>query len=243
MTGLSGRNFVVTGGGGAIGQACARQLLDLGARVLLVDIDTARLDAAASALGGGASVSVHTSALDSPQASAAALDAMNGPVHGLVNMAGIFEHDPLDPDDRAAWDRSIAANLTNAYDLCVAYQSRRDPDAVGRIVMASSLAFRRGAPGRVAYCAAKAGIVGMVRALAREFAPHTLVNAVAPGFIRTSMTEELAQTRGDEYLKTIPLGRFGTAEDVAALVVFFCGSGSSYITGQTYNVDGGLWNS
>ena len=240
MTGLSERNFVVTGGGGAIGQACARQLLDLGARVLLVDIDDARLDAAAQVFGGA--VDVHRSALDSP-AAAAALEAMGGSVHGLVNMAGIFEHDPLDPEDRSAWDRSMAANLTNAYDLCVAYQTRRDPEKVGRIVMASSLAFRRGAPGRVAYCAAKAGIVGMVRALAREFAPHTLVNAVAPGFIRTSMTEELAQTRGDDYLKTIPLGRFGTPDDVAAMVVFLCGPGSAYITGQTYNVDGGLWNS
>lgn len=243
MRDLTDRTFVVTGGGGAIGLACARQLLDLGARVCLVDIDQTRLDAAAASLGDSAAVSVFCSALDSPSAAAAALDAMGGPIHGLVNMAGIFEHDPLDPQDRSAWDRSIAANLTNAYDLCVAYQARRDPGAVGRIVMASSVAFRRGAPGRVAYCAAKAGIVGLVRALSREFAPHTLINAVAPGFIRTSMTEELALTKGEAYLKSIPLGRFGTPEDVAALVVFLCGPGSAYITGQIFNVDGGMWNS
>jgi 3-oxoacyl-[acyl-carrier protein] reductase len=110
-------------------------------------------------------------------------------------------------------------------------------------VMCSSLAFRRGAVGRVAYSSAKAGIVGMVRALSREFAPHTLVNAVAPGFIRTSMTEDLAQTRGDEYLATIPLKRFGQPEDVAGVVSFLCGKGASYITGQTINVDAGMWNS
>ena len=243
MNELDATTLVVTGGGGAIGRACGRMLLDGGARVLLVDRDEGRLAEAVSALADRGRVTAHVSALANPGEAAATLDAADGPVHGLVHMAGVFEHDPLDPADRSVWDRAIAANLTNAYDLCVAYQARRDPDRVGRIVMASSIAFRRGAPGRVAYCAAKAGIVGMVRALSKEFAPHTLVNAVAPGFIRTSMTEELALSRGDAYLKTIPLGRFGTPEDVASLVAFLCGSGSAYITGQTFNVDGGMWSS
>jgi 3-oxoacyl-[acyl-carrier protein] reductase len=243
MTSLTDRNFVVTGGAGAIGRACATRLLDQGARVLLVDIDDARLAEAAATLAVDSRVAVHRSAIASPQEAAEVLDALGGQVHGIVHMAGVFEWDALDPSDHGVWNRAIAANLTNAYDLCVAYQSRRDMTAVGRIVMASSLAFRRGASGRAAYCAAKAGVVGLVRALSKDFAPHTLVNAVAPGFIRTAMTEELAQTKGDAYLAQIPLGRFGTPDDVAGLVSFLCSPDSAYITGQTYNVDGGLWAS
>jgi len=243
VTRLADRNFVVTGGAGAIGKACAARLLNEGARILLVDIDEARLAEAAAALGHGDRLSTHLSSIASPEKAAEALDALEGPVHGIVHMAGVFEWDTLDPSDHGTWDRAIAANLTSAYDLCVAYQSRRDGAAVGRIVMASSLAFRRGAAGRAAYCAAKAGVVGLVRALSKDFAPHTLVNAVAPGFIRTAMTEDLAQSKGEAYLAQIPLQRFGTPDDVAALVAFLCSPDSAYITGQTYNVDGGMWAS
>lgn len=237
------RQFVITGGAGGIGRVCARQLLDGGAHVLLVDVDAGRLDAVATSLGGGNRLAVHVSRLASAKEAAAALDAAGRPIFGLIHMAGLFEPDPLDPNDHSAYDRALASSLTNGYDLGVAYQTRRDQSAVGRIVYCSSGAFRRGTPGHVAYSVAKAGIVGLTRSLARKFAPHTLVNAVAPNAIKTGMTDTAFKERGDAILATIPLGRFGEPEEVASVVTFLCGDGATYITGQTINIDGGAANS
>jgi 3-oxoacyl-[acyl-carrier protein] reductase len=243
MSEFSGRHFVITGGAGAIGKACARDLLARDAHVTLVDVDAARLEQTKDELGYQERVTSVVSRLESGAEAAAALSARGEAVFGLINMAGLLEHDPLDPEDETVWTRSLTANLTNAYHLAVAYKSHKDRDAVGRIVMCSSLAFRRGTPGHVPYSSAKAGIVGMVRALAREFAPHTLVNAVAPGLIHTPMSDAIVRTRGEQYLASIPLGRFGRPEDVAGVVTFLCGSASAYVTGQTINVDAGMWNS
>ena len=240
---FEGRQFVVTGGAGGIGRTCARQLLDGGARVLLVDVDADRLDAVMKSLGGGERLAVHVSRLASATQAAAALDAAGRPIFGLIHMAGLFEPDPLDPEDHSAFDRAMASNLTNGYDLGVAFQTRRVPGVVGRIVYCSSGAYRRGSPGRVSYSVAKAGIVGLTRALSRQFAPHTLVNAVAPNAIKTGMTDSVFKERGDAILATIPLGRFGEPEEIASVVSFLCSDGASYITGQTINIDGGAANS
>ena len=239
---FEGRRFVVTGGAGGIGQACARQLLEGGARLLLIDVNAERLDAAAAQFGDRDCLAIHVSPLASANDAAQALLAAGGPVHGLIHMAGIFEPDPMDPGDHSVYDRAMAANLTNGYDLAVAYQQHRDTTQVGRIVFCSSGAYRRGAPGYVAYSTAKAGIVGLTRALSRRLAPHTLVNAVAPNAIRTAMTSTAFSERGDSILATIPLGRFGEPEEIASVVTFLCSDGASYLTGQTINVDGGAHN-
>jgi 3-oxoacyl-[acyl-carrier protein] reductase len=241
VAGATAGRVVITGGAGGIGMATARALLDAGFQVLLVDRDADGLVAAAAAFG--ARVAVHRSALDTPAACAAALDAAGGPIHSLVHLAGLFEPDPLDPELRTIWDRAIAANLTNAYDMCVAVLPRIDRAALpARIVLASSIAYRRGSPEHAAYAASKAGLVGLVRSLSRALAPEVLVNAIAPGVIRTRMTSDIIASRGDSYLQTIPLRRYGEPEEIAAVIGFLCGPGATYLTGQTITVDGGVTN-
>ena len=238
---LDDRHVVVTGGAGAIGQACARHFLDRGAHVTLVDVDADRLAGAKQRLGAQR-ITTALSALGDAQACAQALGAAGRPVHALVHMAGVFETDSLDPQDRSVWDRAMACNLTNAYEAVLAFHALRDTRGPSRVVLCSSRAFQRGTPQRAAYAAAKGGIVGLVRAFSRDLAPHTCVNAVSPGLIRTPMTDALVTSMGEQRLSEIPLGRYGEPEDVAGVVGFLCSAAANYVTGQVITVDGGVIN-
>ncbi len=245
MAPFMGQRIAITGGAGGIGVATARLFLEGGAHVLLIDRDATRLEAAERTLGT-ARIAAWRSDLDTPAACATALDQAGGKVAALIHLAGLFEFDPLSPEDHGVWDRAIAANLTNAYDMAVAFIPRA-AEPVGdrgaaRIVFASSLAFRRGSPDRAAYAAAKGGLVGLTRSLARKLAPAVLVNAVAPGIIDTAMAAGLIAARGQQGAADVPLARFGRPEEVAGVIRFLCSADSSYVTGQTITVDGGMTN-
>jgi 3-oxoacyl-[acyl-carrier protein] reductase len=234
---FEGKRIVITGGAGGIGIETARLFLEQGASVLLIDLEPERIEAARAALGRPRHLSSLSSPIDSPGACRAALAAAGGPVHGLVALAGVFDSDREPAQARAVYDHTIQHNLTNAYDMCMAFEAARPSDAPSAIVLTSSIAFRRGSPAYAAYAAAKGGIVGLARALSRRLAPLTRVNAVAPGVIMTRM----GQTN-PERLAQIPLGRFGQPSEVASVIRFLCGSQSSYVTGQTITVDGGTTN-
>lgn len=240
MAEFAGRRIVITGGAGGIGVATARTFLDHGAHVLLLDPDGERLEQAKAVLGGTRVFIVATDLADA--AVRADLMQRAKPVYALVHLAGLFEPDPLDAEDHGVWDRAIAANLTNAYDMAVAFRACADPRGPSRVVFASSVAFRRGSAGYVAYGAAKGGIVGLTRSLSRRWAPDVLVNAVAPGVIRTRMAEALIAERGEAYQRDVPLQRCGEPAEVASVIRFLCSRDSSYVTGQTITVDGGLTN-
>ena len=238
---FAGRRIAITGGAGGIGRATARVFLEAGAHVLLIDPDADGLDAAKQALGP-TRLSTWRSEIATPAACAEALDQAGGTLDALVHLAGLFERDSLDPEAHGVWDRAIAVNLTNAYDMAVAFAARAERSEPARIVLTSSIAFRRGSPDHVAYSAAKGGIVGLTRSLSRRLAPDILVNAIAPGLIETRMTTEVIAAHGEQMRAQIPLRRYGQPEDVAGVIRFLCGRDSSYVTGQTITVDGGLTN-
>ena len=171
----------------------------------------------------------------------------SGRISGLVHLAGVFEPDPHSIDDMGVYERAIANNLTNGYLIGNAVASaiveNSTSEGAGAMVFTSSLAFLRGSWEHVPYAAAKGGLVGMTRAMARRFAPAIRVNAIAPGSINTAMPAKLVAERGlDRVTAEIPLKRMGEASEVASVIAFLMGNGSSYITGQCIHVDGGIIN-
>jgi 3-oxoacyl-[acyl-carrier protein] reductase len=236
---LHGRLFAVTGAAGGIGRPTCRLLLGRGATVLAIDPDAPGLAALAADPGDGRLLT-HVSALESPEACADTLDRAGAPLAGLVHLAGTFVPDALQPSDRPVYDSVIASNLTTAYDLVIAALPRLDAARPGHVVLTSSLAFRRGATDHTAYSAAKGGLVGLTRSLARRLAPDVLVNALAPGLIETGMSRSFFDANRDRLLAGVPLGRFGRPEEVAAVIGFLCSDAANYMTGQTLNIDGGI---
>jgi 3-oxoacyl-[acyl-carrier protein] reductase len=238
---FTGKRIVVTGGAGGIGIETVRAFMDQGGHVIMADIDDAALERAQSVLGR-VRLGTIASSLDTPEECARVIEAAGAPVYALVHLAGLFERDDLDPDDHGVWNRAIAANLTNAYDMAIAFSKRFDRREPARIVLTSSIAYRRGSPDRVPYAAAKGGVVGLTRALSRKLAPDVLVNAVAPGLIETKMSASIIAERGGDYRHEIPLKRFGKPSEVASVIRFLCSPDASYITGQTITIDGGITN-
>jgi 3-oxoacyl-[acyl-carrier protein] reductase len=243
MADFVGKRIVITGGAGGIGVETARAFMDQGAHVVIVDIDEDRMRQAEAVLGK-VRLALFRSALDGPAACAAAIEAAGAPVYALVHLAGLFEKDAMEADDHAVWDRAIGVNLTSAYDMAVAFSTRfaRGLPGPARIVLTSSVAYRRGSAGYPPYAAAKAGIVGLTRSLSRRLAPDILVNAVAPGLIDTRMAAVTIAERGEAYLREIPLQRAGHPSEVATVIRFLCSPDASYITGQTIMIDGGVTN-
>ncbi len=236
------RHIVITGGAGGIANACARLFLSEGATVHLIDVNEKKLVSEVENLAAGSQLTFAVSDISSLAKCNAALHAGLRVPYALVHMAGLFEEDHLEGSDSGVWRRAVASNLTTAYDMCIAFQAWHDERFASRIVLCTSRAFQRGTPGRAAYTAAKGGIVGLVRSFSRDFAPGILVNAVSPGLIETSMTQDLIHRLGTERLAEIPLGRYGQPIDVAEVVGFLCSLSSSYMTGQVITVDGGVIN-
>lgn len=236
---------LVTGASRGIGRAVASRLAREGAEVVLAARDRGRLEALAAALaeqGARARVAVMDVA-DTASVEAAARELLDayGRIPLLVNNAGITRDTLLLRMKEEDWRAVIETNLTGLYRVCRAFVPGMVRARYGRIVNISSVVARLGNAGQSNYAAAKAGIEGFTRSLARELASRGItVNCVAPGFIETDMTRDIAAPARERLLAQIPLGRLGTPEDVAGVVAFLLSDEAAYVTGVTVSVDGGM---
>jgi 3-oxoacyl-[acyl-carrier protein] reductase len=242
---LTGRVALITGASQGIGHACALALARAGASVAVAARNRQKLDdlvAQISTAGGKASAfAIDVADEDQIKSGVKAALAEFGKIDILVNNAGITRDQLVMRMKRADWDAVLTTNLTSAY-LCIQQViGSMLKQRWGRIINISSVFGQTGQAGQANYAASKAGLIGLTLAMAREVASRNITcNAVAPGFIDTNMTAALSEEFKQNAVKTIPLGRVGTPEDVANAVTFLASDEASYITGHVLNVNGGL---
>lgn len=245
MSLLEGKTAIVTGAARGIGKAIATALAGEGADLALCDLEEEWLaETAESVRGKGRKAecfAVDVSDGDSVAAAAGDIAESMGAVDILVNNAGITKDAFLMRMSEEQWDAVLDVNLKGAFLFTKAVAKPMMKKRQGCIVNVASIIGLIGNAGQCNYAASKAGVVALTKSAARELAGRNIrVNAVAPGYIETRMTEGLADDIKDKMLEAIPMKRFGTADDVAEAVVFLAGEGSSYMTGQVLTVSGGM---
>jgi 3-oxoacyl-[acyl-carrier protein] reductase len=239
---LRGKSALVTGASGGLGGVIARTLHGQGARVALSGTRREALEGLAAALGDG--VLVLPADLGDPKAVEGlvpAAEAAFGGLDILVNNAGVTRDNLFMRMKDEEWDQVLRVNLTAAFRLsraCLKGMMRRRH---GRIIAITSIVGVTGNAGQGNYAAAKAGLIGMSKALAAEVASRNItVNCVAPGFIASPMTDALNEKQRETILASVPMGRLGDGADVAAAVVYLASAEAAYVTGQTLHVNGGM---
>ncbi|MBW4716403.1 SDR family NAD(P)-dependent oxidoreductase [Saccharothrix obliqua] len=242
---LAGRRCLITGAASGIGAAIAVAYAREGAIVALADRDEAGLARTRAALpGGGGQHTHHVLDLTDPAEVTATVDAViesHGGVDVLVNCAGILDETPLVEMDLATWQRMIDVDLTSVFLLCRAVVPHMLAAGGGRVVNVASQLAQKGGAGLTHYCAAKAGVIGFTKALAREVSDRgVLVNAIAPGPISTPLIDGLSEQWRRDKEAELPLGRFGLAEEVAPTAVLLASDpGGNLYTGQTLGPNSG----
>ena len=241
MFDLSGKVAVVTGASGGIGGSIASALHRQGAHIVLAGRRRDALEALASDLGDSASIVVGD--LTDPDLANALIKEADerGGLGILVNNAGITRDNLAMRMKNDEWQAVLDTNLTAVFSLCRASLKGMMRRRYGRIINITSVVGVTGNPGQANYAAAKAGLIGMSKALAQEIASRGItVNCVAPGFIETAMTDALDDRQRDTLMGRIPCGRLGQVADIAAAVCYLASEEANYVTGQTLHVNGGM---
>jgi len=240
MFSLNDRTALVTGATGGIGEAIARALHAQGATVALSGTRAGKLEELAVDLRVHV-VPANLSDRAAVDALVPAAEAAMGRIDILVNNAGITRDNLFMRMKDEEWDQVLEVNLTSGFHICRAAIKGMMKRRHGRIIGITSVVGVTGNPGQANYAAAKAGMIGMYKSLAREIASRNItVNTVAPGFIETAMTDVLNDKQKESILQTVPAGRLGSAMEIAAAAVYLASDEAAYITGQTLHVNGGM---
>lgn len=240
---LEGEIALVTGASRGIGAAVADHLAELGAKV----IGTATSEAGAAAIGErlgdkGTGMVLDVTDPDSVDGVIKAVTEQFGAPGILVNNAGITRDNLLMRMKDEEWDAIMQTNLTSVFRMTRACLKPMMKARKGRVINIGSVVGFTGNPGQTNYCSAKAGVTGFTRSLAREVGSRGItVNAIAPGFIATDMTDKLPEAQRDALLASIPLGRLGSVDDIAAAAGFLASPAAAYVTGSTIHVNGGMY--
>ncbi|MFM2484029.1 3-oxoacyl-ACP reductase FabG [Celerinatantimonas yamalensis] len=240
---LSGKIALVTGASRGIGQAIAVELLHRGATV----IGTATSESGAQAISAyleeqGQGMVLNVTDDDSISQLFGQIKEKFGDIDILVNNAGITRDNLMMRMKDEEWDDIIATNLTSVFKLSKAVLRAMMKQRAGRIINIGSVVGSMGNAGQVNYSAAKAGVLGFTRSMAKEVASRGItVNAIAPGFIETDMTRELDEGQREAILTQVPMNRLGTPEEIAKVVAFLACDDAAYITGETIHVNGGMY--
>ncbi|MFO1249226.1 MAG: 3-oxoacyl-[acyl-carrier-protein] reductase [Alphaproteobacteria bacterium] len=243
MFDLTGKTALVTGASGGIGGAIAKSLHAQGAKVVLSGTRAEALEAVRGELGANAFIApANLSDIASVEGLVkAAEEAAGSGIDILVNNAGITKDNLFMRMKDEEWDQVIAVNLTAAFRLSRAVLRGMMKKRWGRIIQITSVVGATGNPGQGNYAAAKAGLVGMSKSLAAEVASRNItVNAVAPGFIQTAMTEVLTDLQKEMIASRIPAGRMGLPTEIAAAVTYLASDEAAYVTGETIHINGGM---
>ena len=245
---LDGRRALVTGAAQGLGRAIALGLAQAGADVLVNDIEIAAAPAAVlvgeiAKLGRRAEFTpFDVSDTAGVQAAVGAAEARFGPLDILVNNAGINRDGLLKSARKADWDAVLAVNLSGPFNCMAALLPRMRERGWGRVINIASVVGKTGIVGTPYYAAAKAGLMGLTRSAAAEFARRGItVNAVAPGYIRTRMTQALPEKAKEQLETKIAVGRLARPEEIADVVVFLASDAASYISGAAIDINGGFW--
>lgn len=240
---LQGKVAVVTGASRGIGKSIAMELAKSGATVIGTATSARGTDAIQSYLDAynGLALELNVSSTESIDLFFKALNERSLSVDILVNNAGITRDNLMMRMKDDEWDDVISTNLTSIYRLSKQVLRPMMKKRAGRIINIGSVVGTTGNAGQVNYCSAKAGLEGFTKALAQEVASrHITVNNVAPGFIQTDMTEQLTDAQKSDIFSQIPMARMGLPEEIAQAVLFLASDASTYITGQTFHVNGGM---
>lgn len=242
---FSNRKAVVTGAGRGIGKGIAEELAAQGVHVICVSQNPASCGAAAQAIQAtGGSAEAHACDVGDAAAVQALCEQLlktHGCIDILVNNAGITRDTLLMRMKDSEWDDVLRTNLSSSFYWSRALMQTMARQRWGRVINISSVIGLMGNAGQANYAAAKAGLLGLTKTLAREFAKRNItVNAVAPGFIQTDMTGHLSEEITAAILQQVPLKRLGEVRDIAKMVTYLCAEEAGYITGQTFTVDGGM---